>query len=227
MTLPWHLAYPDVFDQIKGEVKTAYPDLHFSIEEERVVIHGSFPIVEGRSILDRYSIEVRVPNNFPKDLPIVWEVGGRIPWVAERHVDGDGKACLFVPDERWRYFPQGATLRDFLEGPVRNFFISQSVFERTGNWPFGQRSHGSMGILEAYGEMLEIPTEPMIVSLFLALIAGRFYKGHWPCPCGRSTIFRKCHRPKVWELRDRIGAENANLTLEKLIRDLNIGSITR
>ena len=227
MTLPWHLAYPDVYDQIKGEVKAAYPDLHFSIEEERVVIQGSFPIVEGRSILDRYSIEVRVPNNFPKDLPIVREVGGRIPWFEDRHVDGDGKACLFVPDERWRFFPEGATLRDFLDGPVRNFFISQSVFVRTMNWPIGQRSHGNQGILEAYGEMLDISTDHAIVIVFLTLIFGRPFKGHWQCPCGSGKIFRKCHRARVWELREKIGPENAKQTLGKLIRDLNIGSITR
>ncbi|MHB1011689.1 MAG: hypothetical protein ACYC37_02070 [Desulfobacteria bacterium] len=212
---------------MRAEVEAAYPDLRFSIQDECVFIHGSFPIKEDGAALDRYSIEVRVPQDFPIELPVLCEVGGRIPWVPDRHVNWkNGTACLFFPDERWRFFPDGATLRDFLEGPVRNFLISQSVFERTGQWPFGERGHGEAGILEAYGEMLEIPPDRNTVIAFLGLLSRREVKGHWQCPCGSGKILRKCHGEKVLRLRDKIGPENAGRSLKVLKNVTQLNSQT-
>ena len=193
MKLPWHLAERDSYSNMKAEVGAAYPDLRFLIQDECVFIQGSFPIKEDGAVLDRYSIDVRVPRDFPKALPVLREVGGRIPWNADRHVNSNGDACLFVPDERWRYFPERGTLLEFLIGPVRNFLIGQSLFESAGKWPFGQRGHGNAGILEAYGEMLNISPDRETVMAFLGLLSRREVKGHWPCPCGSDKILRKCH----------------------------------
>lgn len=216
MSLPWHLTDPESFARMRAEVEAAYPDLRLSIQDECVFIQGSFPIKEDGAALDRYSIEVRVPQDFPKDLPVLREVGGRIPWDADRHVNINGDACLLVPDERWRHFPEGRTLRDFLDGPVRSFLIGQSVYDRTGKWPFGQRSHGRAGILEAYAEMLNISPDRETIRAFLDLISRREVKGHWPCPCGAGKILRKCHGARVWVLREKIGPEIALKTLKEL-----------
>lgn len=216
MRMPWHLADPESYASMKVEIEAAYPDLHFSIQDECVFIRGSFPIREDGAVLYRYSIEVRVPRDFSKGIPVVREIGGRIPWDADRHVNSNGDACLFVPDERWRCFPEGGTLLDFLDGPVRSFFISQSFFERAGKWPFGQRIHGPDGIVEVYAEMIGISPDRKTVLAFLGLLSRREVKGHWPCPCESGRILRKCHGTKVWELRDKIGLENVERSLKVL-----------
>ena len=225
MRLPWHLADPDSYAKMKAEVEAAYPDLRFSIRDGCVLLRGSFPIKENQDVLDRYVIEVRVPQDFSKRLPVVREIGGRIPWDVDRHVDGNGEACLFVPDERWKHFPAGGNLRDFLDGPVRSFLIGQSVLDHTGMWPFGQRSHGDAGILEAYAEMFNISPDRETVMAFLGLLSRREIKGHWLCPCGKGKILRKCHGIKVRELRDKIERDIVRQSLMALEKDPKSNSV--
>jgi len=217
MNIPWYLESPETYAQMRAEIEAIYPDLKFSVVDDLIILQGNFPIIEGKVVLDRFNIEIKIPKNFPEDLPVVREIGGRIPWTADRHVDEYGASCLFVPDERWRFFPKDATLAQFLNGPVRNYFIGQSLFERTGNWPFGQRCHGIFGIFEAYSEMLNIPLENIkVLTAFIDIISRKEVKGHWLCLCESGKILRKCHWNKILELREKISAKTAERSLERI-----------
>ncbi len=238
MTKAWHRANPESFAQMRADVEAAYPNLNFFIdhevetdieamltgiksvsgEDDILVIRGSFPIKDehGKPI-DQFSIEVFVPPDFPKNLPLVREVRGRIPRHVDRHIYPEGFACLFAPGERFMHFPEGSTLLDFLEGPVRNFFISQSTFELTGEWPFGQRSHDSDGIVESYAEMFGVPPMRENVARFLLLIQRREVKGHWPCPCGNGKRLRDCHGPIIRHLKTKVSPGEAIRTLAGIL----------
>lgn len=146
MSLPWHRANPALFEKERAEVEAAYPSLHFHVVNDVVFVRGTFPTVGEGEVLDRYRIEIELPRDSLKSTPIVREVANRIPQTSDRHMNpADGTACVLLPDERWRVWPIGATLLDFLNGPVRNFFLGQSLVEAGEPWPFGQWSHGVDG----------------------------------------------------------------------------------
>ena len=203
MRKPWHEANPAFYDEVMQQVEAAYPDLHFVVHNNVVFLSGSFPLKDGERIVDRYSIEVAFPPNYPCDLPLVWEIGGRIPRTADRHIYTNGATCLFVLDERAWICPEGTSLLDFLNGPVRNFFLGQSLFEIDGVWPFGQRSHGVQGILEFYAERLDTNDKSVIIR-YLDVLRKKDLKGHWRCPCGSGKRLRKCHMKLVVELHEKI-----------------------
>ena len=46
------------------------------------------------------------------------------------------------------------SIRSFLSGPVRKFFIGQSLVEQGKPWAFGERDHGIKGLYQAYGELI-------------------------------------------------------------------------
>jgi hypothetical protein len=155
---------------------------------------------DGGVILERYQIEIRVPRDYPKTLPVVEEIGGRIPRIADHHISADGTACLLVPEE-W-LLAGDQSFRAFLDGPIRNFFLGQILVEAGKPWPFGERSHGYDGLIESYRELLAI-TDPTRVIAYFDCLRRRALKGHFDCPCGSNKRLRNCHRAELQSLAKR------------------------
>src|SRR5207253_22252 len=139
---------------------------------------------------------------WPKGTPILRETGGRIPWVSHRHVNPNGVACPIVPEE-WLLNPQHDSVLAFLDGPVRNFFLGQSLAERGDAWPFGERPHGRAGLLQSYGEMLGT-TDQSAIPAYLDCLSRREIKGHFECPCGSGKRVRNCHLAELQKLHQKI-----------------------
>jgi hypothetical protein len=217
---PWHKADPTLLEKTIAEVQAEFPELHFYPEGSRVIVRGSFPVVENGEVLDRYAVEIELLADYPDSIPVVREAGGRIPRIADYHMNAKGEACLFLPDERWRIYPEGTTFLSFLKGPVRNFFIGQSLFRLTGEWPFGQRGHGAEGIREYYGELLGTDDVP-VIRAYLEYLSRPVLKGHWPCPCGGGKRLRDCHRKSLEELRTKIPTSVAMRSLEYVRRAIS------
>jgi hypothetical protein len=215
MSRLWHQRNPALFKQEKTEVESQYPQLHVVVTGDLVVVRGSFPVVAEGVVRDRYSVEIKLPKDHPNALPAVREVGGRIPRTPERHINVDGAACVLLPDERWRIWPPGSRLLSFLQGPVHNFFLAQSLVEKGDPWPFGQWGHGAVGIREYYAELINT-TELQVIRAYLQCLAAKEVKGHWPCPCGSEKRLRNCHMSTVLDLRVKIRVLDAAHSLNYL-----------
>lgn len=214
MPKAWHLRKPEEYARQRDEVRGEYPHLHF-FAEEPLSIRGMFPAKAGDRIIERFRLEIRVPDTYPRDYPEVRETGGRIPRDRDRHIDSDGKACLFLPEEASIHFPAGSTLRTFLEGPVNSFLVGQLHFEEFGTWPFGQWDHGTGGILQFYAEKTSID-DPSVLVKFVECVASAEVKGHWDCPCGSGKRLRNCHAAEVAQLRAVVKPQIAARSYESL-----------
>ncbi|HWP56925.1 MAG TPA: hypothetical protein VNL14_03440 [Candidatus Acidoferrales bacterium] len=206
----WHQKNPKLAEQIRSDLRARYPNLHLFIESDgSAAVRGTFPVLspEGR-VLDEYRASIELLADYPRSLPVVREVGGRIPWKPDFHVNTDGVACVLLPDDRWRCFPEGAPFVQFLDGPVHDFFLGQSLVALGEDWPFGQWSHGPNGVREYYQWLLATNDMPTIAR-FLEILAKVNLKGHWTCPCGSGQKVRNCCRAKIEELRKKIPPEIA------------------
>ena len=213
---PWHLRERDRYAKEKSEVEQRYHELHFSTENDQIKITGTLPIREGAQELDRFSIEILLLSDYPESIPEVFEVGGRIPRVLDRHCyEASGAACVLLPEERWKVSPKGSSLLSFIDGPVRNYFLSQAIFERDGVWPFGEWKHGFAGLQEYYDETFGT-SEPSKVRRYLELLVAMETKGHWDCACGSGKRLRQCHREQVQQLRTSIPTADAKKAIERL-----------
>ena len=127
MVVPWFRANPEFFERVKGGTLAALPLLTFDVRSGRVWVAGPFLVLDRAGVeVTRYEIAVRLPNDYPEAMPHMYEVGGRIRRIAEEHTFRDGRACLFVPGERWQHWPKGSTLVDYLEGPVRSHLVGHA-----------------------------------------------------------------------------------------------------
>lgn len=204
MSQPWHKSNPSLLEKERTEVEAAYPHLHFFVEGEFVVIRGTLPITDEGQVLDRYLIDVQISRDHPKSIPIVRETGGRIAHFRDLHINPeDGTCCVILPDERWRVWPIGSSLRAFLDGPVRNFFLGQSLVAAGGPWPFGQWGHGAEGIREYYSELLGM-SDARAIERFLECMSKKKIKGHWLCPCGGGRHLRECHLDLVEKVMRKV-----------------------
>ena len=208
MTLPWWIAKTELYKQAVRDV-SQYRGLRHHIEHNQFIIFGAWPVYgypEEQKSLEDFLIKIVFPDNYPDDLPKVYETGNRIKIKnANTHFFPDESACLFYRTERHLHFPKDKVfqLKEFLDGPVKSFFFSQLYYIYHKKWPFGQRSHDIKGLLEFYGEKLDIPCDQKSISKALSYLLKPQIKGHWFCPCGNDKL-RKCHVENFRYLNDKI-----------------------
>jgi hypothetical protein len=177
-----------------------YPTLHAFKPATAVTVQGTYPVRDAGVVIDRYSLALTLPDNYPHDLPEVREIGGRIPNSIDRHVIPSGALCLGVREELWLTLGGNFSVSRVLDMPVRSFLIGNSLVEQGEPWPAGDRPHGVLGVLEFYEGHLGAK-EPLALVKFLVALCQDKVRGHWPCPCGSGAILRKCHKGAVQSLR--------------------------
>lgn len=150
------------------------------------------------AISDAFEIEILIPNTFPKDLPQVKEIGGRIP-TQFGHVNPDGTLCLGVPIELRRAFSQMPTLAGFVENLVIPYLYAFVIWQKHGRHPFGEADHGNEGIARHYVDALKLADELSALAL-VTFLAEHGYRGHLDCPCGSGAKSRACHGAELLHL---------------------------
>jgi hypothetical protein len=213
MTAAWFEQQPALLEEVRRALAADQPDLRATIVDGAVQVRGSYAVHDGGVVLDRYQVEIRFPRDYPKTVPVVEEMGGRIPRITDRHISADGTACLLVPEE-W-LLAGDQSFKAFLDGPMKNFFLGQLLVEAGKPWPFGQRSHGYEGLIEAYMELLGI-SNPTRVAAYFDCLRRTALKGHFECPCGSKKRLRNCHRADLQELAKRIPRDIAQLAFDRL-----------
>jgi hypothetical protein len=214
MRKPWHKENPPLFEELKHDLGKKYPDLAVLSIDDTVCLRGSFPISHEGIELARFQIEIFIPPDFPFNIPVVKEIGGRIPHHVDWHTYENGTLCIVVPEE-WLLNSEHTSFIAFLDGPLRNFFLNHALAEYQIKRPMGERSHGTLGLLEAYGEWFG-SSELSVVRAYLNCLSREILRGHWDCPCGSGIKLRKCHLSKLIELKSKIPKWVALKALKRL-----------
>lgn len=207
---------PLLLKQVQSDLRKHFRTLRLVNDGSKVTIRGALPVLaDDGTELDRFQIEIELPEDFPKSVPSVRETGGRLPRNPDRHVNADGTACLFVRDESWRFWGGDLTLVDFIQGPVYQFFLGQVYFETHNKWPFGERKHFARGVAEYYFD--ELGTRDIFfVHRFLTYLAAVSVDKSLPCYCGGTARLETCHAGKLFFLRGRIERHIACDSLEQV-----------
>lgn len=172
-------------------------------ENTETILRGPVPVTDSSGgEFDAFAIELRVSHRFPEVIPVVFEVGGRVPRDASRHVnERDGSCCIELPFEFHRRRPQ-LSVAEYILGPVRSYFLAQLHFEQFGSWPAGERGHGFEGVREAIVELFGIDDVDLLLALLSTVVHWRKTK-HDACPCGSGSRLYACHGKRVRaEIRD-------------------------
>ena len=198
--------------------------------EEFIIDPSEKMIISDTYIDDKYDIEIEFLRGFPKQFPLVREVGGRIQQIAEKYSLKDVRdlhinkiqnnaICLCPqPAEKLKY-PDEIDLVHFMNNLVVPFFYGLSYYNKSGSWPWNEYPHGDLGIFEFYGENKEKNDLSLAKRCYECLTEQyekyitnkNVVKGHSPCICGSKEKFRKCHKVAlegIWALRTILKKKN-------------------
>lgn len=220
---PWYLRNPELLQSIEDEIDCSFPGLRLVIHDGKVIVRGRLDVFYEGAIYDSYNICIHLSDDHPISLPLVFEEGGRIPRIPARHVNDDGTACLFVFFERKKFWTDANSIKELIGGPINAYFYAQTYYEREGCYPYGERGHGLIGILEAIAEHMGFDSIRGITKT-IEILEHDEIKGHWLCPCGNGSVIRSCHAKELSLLKGWISSEDAKairILLNQAIRKMS------
>jgi len=213
----WHLKNKDFFQSFKKEIEENYPTLIVYVQENIVHIKGTIRIKDDKDVcLGIFQIDVIVPHNFPEEIPELKETGNRIPVSADRHIEGDGSACLYFRDEAYLYWDEKSTITDYMKKFVENFLLWQIEYEATGGKNKAKAYlHGSDGAFQFYKKILQTD-DTLVVYKFIEYMTMKKVKSHWKCFCGSGKEIRNCHFDLFNNYKKKIRLKDARKTFGEI-----------
>lgn len=167
-------------------------------ENGNYVIEGTYNLSSSYKeiyLYRKYNIMIKVPEIYPEKLPQVFDIDNIIPKEFE-HFYTDGSLCLGSPMELYLSALEHE-ISEFLIKHIDSYLYSATYFIKYNcQFPYGERSHGLMGILEFWKEYLSTNDFGIIYNV-MDYISKDNYRGHNLCPCGSKEKVRNCHGNKI------------------------------
>ena len=160
--------------------------------------HSLCPIVE-----DVFELEILIPSKFPKDLPLVKEIGGRIPRNSDFHINYDDTICLGSPLSLAIYLSNKSSLVDFAFEVIIPYLYAVTLkLKYDRDFIFGELAHGAKGLYQDYSGIFGLIDNSQILQAFECLIVKKRLANKKQCPCGCGNRLGRCtYRFKINNLR--------------------------
>ena len=203
----------DRFNVLKtSEFLDKHPEMRLIPFEDSFSVNGHFEfrsIHKNVEVNETYSLRIDFPADLNFELPSVFETGGRIP--NDFHKLSNGSLCLGSPLRLRILVGRSFSLSTFVELCVVPYLHGFTIFEETGNLPFGELRHGVDGIIDDFIDIFEVESSDGLdarvkaFKLFELAARPRSKANRVECPCGSGLRVGKCHH-KIWnELRKKVG----------------------
>ncbi len=144
-------------------------------------------------VQESFQLQIDIPKAFPKDVPTVMEIGGRIPRNGDYHVNQGGSLCLGSPMGLMMKLLKSPTLIGFAESCIVPYLFAISLKLKSGEpLPFGELDHGIKGILDDYLILFGLKTVEQVRYTIRLLGMKRRLANKLPCPCGCGIRLGQC-----------------------------------
>lgn len=150
-------------------------------------------------ILDTYEVEISYPKGYKKyRLPIVRELGSKIPNSPDRHINPDRSLCIMVrPEEvfichEYQYKIDTVT---FVDTYLIPYLATQTLINKGKIQKFlcEERSHGVKGIIEFWNGYLDTKDLNVILKSLEMVAFPNFFSKKQRCFCGSGKKSKRCH----------------------------------
>lgn len=151
--------------------------------------------VIGKTIVDdMYSLKITVPINFPSDIPVVIETGGKIPRREVFHInESDKSLCLGSPLRLLGILNKYPTLSGFAEKCLEPYLYAVSCkLQNNEDFAFGELAHGEQGIMEDYSQLLGLKDDDQVCQAIHLLGLKKRIANKQLCPCGCGNRLGVC-----------------------------------
>ncbi len=178
------------------EVLQKYPDLVYKARNHS--LKGTILL----ACQDSYEVLIDL-KPYPRFFPEVFEVGGRIPKKAHRHIYGDTGSCCFTTRAQSQVLLKTKikTLLQFLDEIVVRYFENNSYYEINGRYYGEEYSHNLNGVLEGYQDILGMKEPQLIFKIMEQRIKNQKLRPNDICYCGSGRKIKRCHEESYRDFR--------------------------
>ena len=194
-------SFDDRIEKEFSELQREFPSLLLEKMDSSYLIFGSLAFrttFKSLEINDLFSLKIKISECYPNALPIVEEIGERIP--STFHRNPDMTLCLGVPLDLRIKFSQDPCLLGFIKSCVLPYLCSFIYYKEKGIRPEGELDHGGAGVIQFYYDFLNITDLQSLIGMLK--IIEKNYGGHHKCPCNSGLKVRECHGPKLLEIKN-------------------------
>ena len=161
------------------------------------VLKGNFrfsaTFVEKGTVEDSYRLVIKCSESYPKELPVVFETGGRIPHDGKHHVNPDGSLCLGSPLRLKWILAKKPTLIGFTEKCLVPWLYSMSRHLTHGEpFVFDELAHGNEGEINDYCSLFGLKTPEQVLPTLCLLTVKKRHANKNRCPCGCGLRLGRC-----------------------------------
>ncbi|HEY4325130.1 MAG TPA: SEC-C domain-containing protein [Mucilaginibacter sp.] len=148
---------------------------------------------EAGSWYDSFSVRLNAPAKYPYGIPHIFETGGLIERIADRHVNGDGSCCVAIEHTLLYRAARGLKLYDFMQDFAYPYFANQLYFKAKGRYAASEYAHGFAGVVQFYRETLHTEDPAKAKLLLSAILSNALPARNAPCACGSGKKYKHCH----------------------------------
>lgn len=190
------------WDRERELLAAAEPGLHLLIEPSRgrARITGTVSVPRGDGRTTSFEVAIKYPGIDPFVLPDTYDPAGRFPPSLDRHVEQDGRFCLWLRETApVREFRLDSGLALYL-CRIQEFLGLQLMYEARRKhgiqpyWPGEAWHHGVDGQLEWMRAQSASLSADQLQRLLRAV--SNDGKASRRCPCGSGKRLGNCH--KTW-----------------------------
>lgn len=203
-------------------VKEKYPMLDISKCEDDYIFSGKFilnHVYDEIRMTGKFDLEIVVPGDFPLAFPRVRELSNCIDEYYP-HQYTNGQFCLASDLELRMFFSQDTDICSFIEKYVIPYLYTYRFYEEYGVYPYGERSHGTMGNLEYLKDLFQVDDWKQVLDIMLFVVQSS-YRGHLLCPCGSGKRIRKCHGEILKKVMNAALQDECRAILFEIERECN------
>ncbi len=166
-----------------------------------------------------YKVRILVPKGFPRAIPTVFEIGGKI--APDYHKLENGSLCLGAPIILKSLLLQHPTLVGFINYQLIPYLFNHHVYVKTGSCPVGELPHGTSGLIEDYARILNVSSTNECIAMLRLLGTKKRLANKQACPCRSGRRVGRCHNNILNPMRRLLGRREFKYEAAKLIEDLN------
>lgn len=148
-------------------------------------------------INDSYNLRIVLPSKYPKELPIINELDGKIPFSEENsyHIHPhDRSFCLGSTLRLTFSCCSNPSLLIFSEKFLDPYLYAVSYkLKHGGSFIFGELEHGVDGLVSDYRRIFNLKTDKEVIQTLYLLGMRRRDANKGNCPCGCGFRLGKCH----------------------------------
>lgn len=227
------MGYLSKFYSLEFEsVAKGFPDLKPEFENNQWQLVGRIDVIdEFGEKWDQYNVKIVFPHRYPKEMPIMFETGGRIPREDDYHVNPDGSCCLSVPAMEMIICSRGISAANFIQELAIPYLANHTYKRKFNKFAREEYDHGIGGLYQFYADAFKSEQWNLIMAGLRKIVLNELPQRNDLCFCGSAKKYKNCHRQSVEYLspvsKERLAMDHEifRVALKKILEQKNTDDV--